>query len=239
MKSCLTLTLKTTVRNLKPFGGLGVRAYEIERLFYYPIFMKNTQYINIQGWMVNEFKLKGNDLIIYAIIYGFSQDEETEFRGSLNYLMKSTNTSKPTVIKSLKSLVNNKLIIKTKTLINNMHFNTYKVNLLLVLELYSGGKKSTFLDGKDSLPNNTINNTIEYRKEKFIEMLNPFKEKYKPEMLNDFYLYWTEKNKSGKKMRFEGQDYFDISRRLATWNKRNKKGGDEGGGTFDAADYQQ
>jgi hypothetical protein len=50
--------------------------------------MKNSQYINIQGWMVNELKLKGNDLIIFAIIFGFSQDQESWFNGSLQYLKK-------------------------------------------------------------------------------------------------------------------------------------------------------
>ena len=35
--------------------------------------MKNENYITIQGWMVNELKLTGNDLICYALIYGFTK----------------------------------------------------------------------------------------------------------------------------------------------------------------------
>ena len=35
--------------------------------------IQNEKYITIQGWMVNELNLKGNSLIIYSIIYGFSQ----------------------------------------------------------------------------------------------------------------------------------------------------------------------
>ena len=38
-------------------------------------------------------------------------------------------------------------------------------------------------------------------------------------------------------MRFEQQTFFEVGKRLATWNKNNKKGGDEGGGTFDASQY--
>ena len=34
--------------------------------------MENNNYINIQGWMINNLGLKGNALVIYAIIYGFS-----------------------------------------------------------------------------------------------------------------------------------------------------------------------
>lgn len=35
--------------------------------------------------------------------------------------------------------------------------------------------------------------------------------------LTKFILYWTETNKSGKRMRFETQNTFDVKRRLATW----------------------
>ena len=43
-------------------------------------------YITIQGWMRTELELKGNDLMVYAIIYGFSQSESNRFTGSLQYL---------------------------------------------------------------------------------------------------------------------------------------------------------
>ena len=36
--------------------------------------MDNENYILITGWMVNELKLKGSELFVYALIYGFSQD---------------------------------------------------------------------------------------------------------------------------------------------------------------------
>ena len=48
--------------------------------------LSNKNYINIQAWMVKELNLTGNDLICYALIYGFSQDGETEFKGSLSYI---------------------------------------------------------------------------------------------------------------------------------------------------------
>ena len=40
---------------------------------------------------------------------------------------------------------------------------------------------------------------------------------YPEKMINDFVNYWTEKNEGGKKMRFEMQKVFDVSRRLNTW----------------------
>ena len=36
-------------------------------------------YITIQGWMRTDLKLSGNELIVYAIIYGFSQNKQGEF----------------------------------------------------------------------------------------------------------------------------------------------------------------
>jgi hypothetical protein len=63
--------------------------------------------------------------------------------------------------------------------------------------------------------------TIEERMEVLKKGLEPFLEKYGREMLNNFYLYWTEPNETGKKMRFESQKFFDISRRLVTWHSLN------------------
>lgn len=40
---------------------------------------------------------------------------------------------------------------------------------------------------------------------------------YDSNMVEDFLDYWTEPNRTGKKMRYEGQKYFDINRRLRTW----------------------
>lgn len=48
--------------------------------------IKNENFIAIQGFMVKELGLSGNELIAYALIYGFSQDNESEFKGSLNYV---------------------------------------------------------------------------------------------------------------------------------------------------------
>lgn len=41
-------------------------------------------------------------------------------------------------------------------------------------------------------------------------------------LIKDFIDYWTETSLNGKKMRFEGQKYFDVKRRFATWKKNAK-----------------
>jgi hypothetical protein len=61
------------------------------------------------------------------------------------------------------------------------------------------------------------------KKKKFYEDCKPFLAKYPKEMLREFYNYWTEKNKSGTKLRFELQQVFEISKRLVTWTKKDKE----------------
>ena len=40
-------------------------------------------------------------------------------------------------------------------------------------------------------------------------------------MLNDFYRYWTEPNKSNTKFRYELEKTWDLERRLDTWAKKD------------------
>ena len=58
---------------------------------------------------------------------------------------------------------------------------------------------------------------IEFKSEVF-----EFIEKYNETMLNKFCNYWTEKNKSKTKMRYELEKTFEVSKRLATWASRDK-----------------
>jgi len=63
---------------------------------------------------------------------------------------------------------------------------------------------------------------IKNREDDFTLLVFEFSEKYPEEMLNRFIDYWTEKNKSKTKMRFELEKTFEISKRLATWASRDK-----------------
>jgi hypothetical protein len=120
----------------------------------------NDNYIVIQGWMVNELKLTGSSLITFALIYGFSQDNTSEFTGSINYVCKWLNCSRPTAMKALKELCEKGLIIKSDLVVNGVTFNRYKISLEVVKKLYMGGKETLHGGSKETLLNNTIiNNT--------------------------------------------------------------------------------
>lgn len=156
--------------------------------------IKDENFYQVTGWMLNKLNLRGNSLNIFAIIYGFSQDGATEFKGSLNYLCDFVGATKPTIIKSINELIEKGLIIKSTSVVNNIQSNAYKVNLPLiktiiegskeilpVVKNFEGGSKDFLLGGgkeillggsKEILPNNNSNNNNNYtnidnNKEKF------------------------------------------------------------------------
>lgn len=84
--------------------------------------MKAENYIVIQGWMRTELGLKGNDLLVYAIIYGFTQAENQHFTGSLGYLAEWCGATKQGIIGNLKKLLERGLIEKEERYINGVKF---------------------------------------------------------------------------------------------------------------------
>jgi len=124
--------------------------------------IQRENYINIQGWMVTDLKLKGNSLLIYAIIYGFSQEDGQRFTGSLQYLADWTNSTKRGVLKSLKALLDEGLIAKEETTINGVKFCTYhRTKFTGGGEQSSPGYGTKFTEGMEqSSPNNLFDNSI-------------------------------------------------------------------------------
>ena len=77
--------------------------------------IKENSFITIQSFMVTELNLKGNDLLVYAVIYGFSQDGESWYTGSIDYLQQWTNSTRQGVLNSLKKLCDLGLIEKKES----------------------------------------------------------------------------------------------------------------------------
>lgn len=143
--------------------------------------IRRENYINIQGWMITDLMLKGNDLLIYAIIYGFTQDGEQWFDGSRQYLADWCNSTKRGISKNLESLVSLEYIIKDEYVVNNVKFCKYKANLeklTPVNKVPHPGEQSSPPPGEQSSPNNIyINNLDNNNKEKSIkEKKETFKE---------------------------------------------------------------
>jgi len=62
----------------------------------------------------------------------------------------------------------------------------------------------------------------ETRQKEFAEKVKMFGGGYSPEMLKQFFDYWSESSEGGRKMRFELEKVFDIGKRLTTWANRSK-----------------
>ena len=168
--------------------------------------VKENTYVTIQAFMVNELHLKGNELLIYAIIWGFSQDGESEFTGSLQYLADWCNTSKQTVLTALQSLCEKNLILKNVEYKNNLRFCTYK-SLMVYKNFEQGGQKSLMGysknlngGGQKSLTNNIYNkldNKINYS--------YPEQQRFSKPTLKEIQDYCTE-----RKNKIDAEQFFDY-----------------------------
>ena len=134
----------------------------------------DKNYIVIQSFMVSELGLKGNELLIYAIIFGFSQTTGQSFHGSLTYLENWTNSTRHTVISSLKSLVEKGLIEKEEQTINGVKYCSYRAKTSTdeaqeVVQKFHGGSAKISQEVVQNLhegsakiaPNNILYNIVD------------------------------------------------------------------------------
>lgn len=182
--------------------------------------LANENYVCIQGFMVNELNLKGNELIIYAIIYGFSQINNHEYNGSLQYLANWTNSTKYGVMKNLKSLVEKDLIGKKENYINGVKFVAYYAT-----KLHRGMQQSCI--------NNIINNKeqkkdiskdISKEKKKFGEFENVFLTDEQYQKLKDKFYDVDERIETlSAYIASKGVKYKDHYATILTWARKEKK----------------
>lgn len=87
--------------------------------------MENRGYILIQDWML-DLPLSLVETMAYAVIYGFSQDGETAYKGSLTYLARKCRVSKDTVRRALHNLVEAQYVERIENKINGVTFCDYR-----------------------------------------------------------------------------------------------------------------
>ncbi len=84
--------------------------------------IRDDSYVVIPGWVLNKLQLKGNMLLIYSIIYGFCQDRESNYHGSIAYLAEWTQSTRQSVSGCLAQLCEMGLIRKEKGYPNNKYY---------------------------------------------------------------------------------------------------------------------
>ena len=118
-------------------------------------------YIVILPWMREDLDLKGNELLIYALIHGFSQEKQGCFFGSLEYICRACGCSRGTVISTLKALCERGLLHKRELTENNVKMCQYtaltggSAKSELPVQKLNGGSSEIELGGSVKIaPNN-------------------------------------------------------------------------------------
>lgn len=70
------------------------------------------QYVTVMDWMWDDLGLSGNDILCYALIYGFSQDGKSEFKGTASYVAQRLHIRKATALDILRRLTDRGVIRK-------------------------------------------------------------------------------------------------------------------------------
>ena len=103
--------------------------------------MKDENFFTVKGWMVNRLKLKGNDLMVYAIIYGFSQNGEFH-KISTRYISEAIGgVDAKTARAAIESLEKKGLIQKDKEDVAGVTVNSFRVAQDKVGENFPGGRE--------------------------------------------------------------------------------------------------
>ena len=87
--------------------------------------MRKDGYVVVQPWMVTDYNLNGNKLLIYALIWGFSQDDQSCFYGSVSYIVEYFKLSERAVLNLLGELEKDGLIRKWSETVNGRPTNRY------------------------------------------------------------------------------------------------------------------
>lgn len=187
--------------------------------------VRAENYITIQGWMVTDLELKGNELLLYALIYGFSQDDGY-YTGGLQYVMEWLNCSKPTAIATLKTLTEKELIERIETEVNNVKVVNYRC------ADFTGGKKTLpgvvkefNQGGKEILPNNKYINKYINKPPISPKEKECVKDDLDTQRFESFWQMYPNKKakanarKAWDKLKVDGTLYTEIMRGLALHKK--------------------
>lgn len=88
--------------------------------------MERQQFITIQEWML-DLGLKGSELLAYALVWGFSQDGETIYRGGCSYAAKWLGITKENARAVLNKLADKGLLDKQEQYKNGVKFCYYRI----------------------------------------------------------------------------------------------------------------
>ena len=142
--------------------------------------MKKFDYIVIQAPMISELGLKGNSLLLFAMIHGFSKDGKNRFRASLDEMAEWLITSKGAVSSTLKALEKSGYIVKHDIKDGNKDKPEYSTNyemLIAKVEVEGALRHARIYGAKDPKSSRVLNqypaqNAVESMGTESVRVLN-------------------------------------------------------------------
>ena len=87
--------------------------------------VKQESYTVQPHWMISDYHLKGTELDVYCLIWGFTQDEQGCYYGSIKYIADYYEIDTRTVERTLKALEAKGLLRKWQEPVNGVMVNRY------------------------------------------------------------------------------------------------------------------
>lgn len=123
--------------------------------------------------------LSGNDLVVFALINGFSQNGQGCFYGSLAYICETCGIAKRTAVYILQGLVERGFITKTETYHNGVKSVAYQASAKYAMEVQKMHRGSA-----ENAPNNKEDININKRENR----------RFIPPTIDEVRAYCTERN---------------------------------------------
>ena len=150
--------------------------------------VKDSNYFVVHGWMINKLDLKGIDLMLFSIIFGFTQDDSSLCTATIKYYQGFTGASRSTIMRSLQNLVSLGFIERNEVYTGGVKFNHYRH---IVQNDTTPGIKMTppryqndTTPGIKMTPNNILDNTNDKRYINAREFLNSGSSQFQLETMN-------------------------------------------------------
>ena len=206
-------------------------------------YYKKSHYVHLWVHLLLKANHKANEFMFNGKMILVKQGQLITGR---NQLSEETGIASSTVERILKTLENEQQIEQQKTskfrLITIKKWDNYQLANEGGQESGQQADSKRTASGQQADTNNNDNNvkndknvnnnkgrTVEEQSDELAQELRMYQGEYPKEMLEAFWNYWSEPNKSKTKIRKETQGTWDTARRLKRWkSNQNKYGANNG-----------
>ena len=181
--------------------------------------IKNKNYTTISNQL---FKNKGISLKAKGLM-GYLLSLPNDWNLSINGIVSCSKEGRALISSTIKELINagyiERISVREKGRFKGYDYFVFEQPKRPFADTDNADTQNSIQINKEVIKERINKNTLS-KSEKFKSEV--FSYDYPKSMLESFYDYWSEPNKSKTKERWQLQPTFEISRRLKTWAKREK-----------------